>query len=69
MTNVTLSIDDEVYRKMKKFSEIRWSDFVRKVIEKRIEDMEQIEPQIFADERLLAENWLSKEDKEAWKNL
>lgn len=69
MTNITLSIDDEVYKKMRKYSEIRWSEFVRKVIHKRLEELESIKSNTFADEKLLAENWMSKEDNSAWKNL
>ena len=62
MTNITLSIDDEIYKKMKKFSEVRWSELVRKVIAQRIKEMEKIKTEMFADEELLAKNWLSKED-------
>ena len=75
MTNITLSIDDDVYKRMKKYSEIRWSDFVRKIIEKRIKEMETIEKEdwenarFLGDEKLLAESWLSEEDNEAWKDL
>ncbi len=69
MTNITLSIDDEIYKKMRKFSEIKWSSFVRKLIAKRIEELESIKSNIYADEELLKENWLSKEDNLAWKNL
>lgn len=70
MTNITLSIDNDVYKKMRRYSEIKWSNFVRKIIEKRIEELEKIKlVSFFADESLLAENWLSKEDNEAWKNL
>lgn len=69
MTNVTLSIEDEVYNKMKKYSEIKWSDFVRKCVQKRIEELESIKSSVFADNKLLAENWLSEEDNSAWKNL
>ncbi len=29
----------------------------------------EINKDIFADEKLLSENWLSKEDNEAWKDL
>ena len=54
---------------MRRYSEIKWSNFVRKIIEKRIEELEKIKSDFFADESLLAENWLSKEDNEAWKNL
>ena len=70
MTNITLSIEEEIYRKMKKHSEIRWSEFVRKVIKKRIEELEKDRQNYFlADEDLLAEDWLSQEDNEALKDL
>ncbi|MBS3084770.1 hypothetical protein J4411_02555 [Candidatus Pacearchaeota archaeon] len=67
MTNITLSIDEEVYNKMKKFSDIKWSSFVREIISKRIKELESID--YYADEDLLARNWLSKEDNLAWKDL
>lgn len=69
MTNITLSIDNEVYNKMKKYSEIKWSEFVRKAIKNRIEILESLKSEIYADEKLLAENWRSNEDNLAWKNL
>lgn len=75
MTNITLSIDENIYKKMKNFSEIKWSEFVRKIIEKRINELESLgkdsweNPKFLADERLLAEDWLSPEDNEAWKDL
>ena len=69
MTNITLSIDDAVYKKMRKYSEVKWSEFVRRCVQKRVEELESIKSNIFADEKLLAENWLSKEDNLAWKNL
>ena len=65
MTNITLSIDDEVYKRMRKYSEIKWSEFVRKCVQRRIEELESIKSNIYADEKLLAENWLSEEDKTA----
>lgn len=69
MTNITLSIDDKVYNKMRKYSEVKWSEFVRKCVQKRIEELESIKSNIFADEKLLAENWLSPEDNIAWNDL
>ena len=69
MTNITLSIEDDVYKKMKKYSEIKWSDFVRKIIQKRIGELEKLNSEIYADQKLLSENWLSKEDNLAWKDL
>ena len=75
MTNITLSIDDEVYKKMKDFSDIRWSEFVRKCIQKRVEELQKIEIndwdtlEFLGDENLLAESWLSKEDEKAFEYL
>jgi len=75
MTNITLSIDDEVYKKMRKYSEVKWSEFVRKCIQKRVEELQTIEiddwntSKFLADENLLAESWLSKEDEKAFAYL
>jgi len=69
MTNITLSIEDEVYNKMKKFSEIKWSEYVRKCVQKRIEELESLKSNIYADETLLSKDWLSKEDINAWADL
>ncbi len=40
MPNITLAIPEELHKKMKKHSEIRWSELVRKTITKRIETLE-----------------------------
>ncbi len=40
MPNVTLSIPEELHEKMKKHSEMRWSEVVRKSISEKIEDLE-----------------------------
>jgi len=75
MTNITLSIEYETYKKMKEFSEIRWSEFVRKCIQKRIEQLQKIEItnwenlEFLADEKLLSESWLSEEDEKAFAYL
>ena len=69
MTNITLSIDDEVYKKMRKYSDVKWSEFVRRCVQKRVEELESIKSNIYADEELLAKNWLSAEDNAAWKDL
>ncbi|MDO8460688.1 MAG: hypothetical protein Q7S74_06265 [Nanoarchaeota archaeon] len=74
MTNITLSIDDEVYKKMRKYSEIKWSEFVRKIIEKRVKQLEILDEDwentpFLGDEKLLAESWSSKEDEEAFAYL
>jgi len=69
MTNITLSIEDGIYNKMKLFSEIKWSEFVRKCIQQRIEELSKLKSNIYADENLLGKNWLSKEDNLTWQNL
>jgi len=40
MPNLTLAIPEELQEKMKKHSEIRWSEVVRKTIQDRIHDLE-----------------------------
>lgn len=75
MTNITLSIDDEVYKKMKKFSEIRWSEFVRKCINKKIEEFEKLDfsenesiMTMLASEDVLKKEWNNEED-ERWNEI
>mgnify|MGYP001614257139 CR=1 FL=1 len=43
MVNITLSIPEELHKKMKSFSEIKWSEIARKALEQRINDMEIME--------------------------
>lgn len=40
MTNITLSVPEELHKRMKRFAEIRWSEIVRKAIEQRVNDLE-----------------------------
>lgn len=37
MTNITLSIPNELHSRMKKHSEIRWSEVVRKSISEKVD--------------------------------
>ncbi len=76
MTNITLSIDKTVYKKMKKHSEIKWSEFVRKSIKRRIEELESLEKNkenesiltMLASEHVLKKDWDNKAD-ERWNNV
>ena len=43
MVNMTLSIPEELHKKMKKLKLIKWSEVARQAIEQRIEDMEMVE--------------------------
>ncbi len=42
MVNMTLSIPKELREKLKKHSEIRWSEVARKSFEKKIKELETI---------------------------
>jgi len=76
MTNITLSIEESVYKLMKKYSEIRWSEFVRVSILKRIKELETLEKipnresilTMFASEDSLKKDWNNKFD-DRWDNI
>jgi predicted CopG family antitoxin len=76
MTNITLSIEEEVYKKMRRYSEVKWSEFVRKMIKKRIGELEMIEKMpekesiltMFASENVLKKDWDNELD-ERWNNV
>jgi len=40
MANITLSLPDDIYKKMKKYSEIKWSEVARKAIVDYIKKLE-----------------------------
>lgn len=77
MTNITLSVEDSVYRRMKKYSEIRWSEFVRRVIKKRLNDLDNLESigeedesilTTLASQDVLSKDWDNELD-ERWNNV
>jgi hypothetical protein len=43
MPNVTLAIPENLHIKMKKHTEIRWSEVVRKTISQKIEDLDMMD--------------------------
>ena len=43
MPNITLAISAELHSKMKKHSEIRWSEVVRKSILRKVTDLELLD--------------------------
>jgi predicted CopG family antitoxin len=57
MPNITLSITDETKNKMEKHPEVRWSNAVRTVIEKKLRDFEEAE-------RIAGKSELSEKDVE-----
>ncbi len=57
MTNITLSIPEELHKRMRKFSEIRWSEIARKAMEQKVSDLE-------AMEKIASKSRLTKRDVE-----
>jgi len=55
MANMTLSIPEELHKKIRKHSEIRWSEIARKAIAEYIEKLELMD-------ELTKESKLTKED-------
>jgi hypothetical protein len=76
MTNITLSIEDSVYKKMRKHSEIKWSEYVRKSIGLRLQELELLEKSVhkesiltmLASEDVLKKDWENEAD-ERWNNV
>lgn len=73
MTNITLSIEDSVYQKMRVHSEIKWSEYVRKAINKRLIELDSLEKStiqesvltMLASEDVLKKEWNNEAD-ERW---
>jgi len=53
MVNITVSIPEELYRKMKRYSEVRWSEVVRKALADYIRRLEAVEGGVVPSEKLL----------------
>ena len=65
MTNVTLSIENETYGLMKKYSEVRWSEFIRKAIRQRVMELGRNREGIMtmlASEEVLKKDWDNEAD-------
>ena len=52
MPNITLSIPEQLYRKMKKYKEIKWSEVIRRAIADYIKRLEESKLEISTDELL-----------------
>ncbi len=55
MANITLSVPESVFKDMKRFSEVKWSEVARKAIQERLEVLK------LADE-LAGKSKLTEED-------
>ena len=52
MVNITVSIPEDLYNKMKKYSEVKWSEVVRKALVEYIGRLEVIERGVVSSEDL-----------------
>ena len=76
MTNITLSIKDTVYRKMHQYSEIKWSEYVRKMILRKVNELELLRKKpsqesiftMLASEDVLKREWDNNAD-ERWNEI
>jgi hypothetical protein len=57
MPNMTLSIPEELHRKMKRHTELKWSDIARQAFEKKLDEIE-------FTERILHKSELNEKDAE-----
>ena len=57
MTNMTLSIPEELHKKMKRHTELKWSDIARQAFEKKLNEVEFME-------KVLRNSELTEEDAE-----
>jgi metal-responsive CopG/Arc/MetJ family transcriptional regulator len=54
MVNITISVPKELYDKMKRYSEVRWSEIVRKALVDYVGKLEVLEGGIVSSENLAA---------------
>lgn len=57
MTNMTLSVSPELQKRMKRHTELKWSDIARRAFEKKLEEIEFVE-------KVLAKSRMTEEDAE-----
>ena len=55
MTNLTLSVPDDLYEEMRKHPEIRWSEVARQALVKKLDDLRRLDA-------LLSNSKLTDED-------
>ncbi len=69
MSNITLAIPDELYAKMKRHEEIKWSSIVRRILKERLDDLERADALVSKSKLTEKDAWdISEKIKEAaWK--
>ena len=71
MTNVTLFMEELVYKGMKKHTDVKWSEFIRRKIKERVEDLDKLDKSdrkesilnMLASEDVLKKDWDNEEDE------
>lgn len=58
MVNMTLSVSEELHKKMKKHTELKWSDIARLAFEKKLMELELVD-------KLLNKSILTEKDAES----
>ena len=48
MTNMTLYIVDEQYKRMKSYKELKWSEIIREAIAKKLKELEEADCRTYA---------------------
>jgi hypothetical protein len=54
MVNITISVPEELYSKMKRYSEVKWSEVIRKALADYIGRLEIVEGGVLSSEKLTA---------------
>jgi hypothetical protein len=57
MPNMTLSIPEELHRKMKRHTELKWSDIARQAFERKVNEVELMD-------KILSKSELDEKDAE-----
>ena len=57
MANMTLSVPEDLHKKMKQHTEMKWSDIARQAFEKKLGEIETAE-------KMLSESRMTEEDAE-----
>ena len=54
MVNITISVPEELHDKMKRYSEVKWSEVVRKALADYVGRLEIVEGGVVSSEKLVA---------------
>lgn len=55
MKNITLSVPEELHKKLKNHNEVKWSQVIRDILRKKVKELEEME-------KILSKSELTSED-------